>query len=76
MLREVFTRVKIKVFVTKAYYEDSDQTYDRYYAVQIFGIWYQILSKIIWCYNIDKKSKYKLKEIFDFWNLIKNIRDS
>ena len=38
MLREVFTRVKIKVFVTKAYYEDSDQTYDRYYAVQIFGI--------------------------------------
>lgn len=38
MLREVFTRVKVKVFVTKAYYEDSDQTYDRYYAVQIFGI--------------------------------------
>lgn len=38
MLREAFTRVNVKVFVTKAYYEDSDQTYDRYYAVQIFGI--------------------------------------
>lgn len=38
MLREAFTRINVKVFVTKAYYEDSDQTYDRYYAVQIFGI--------------------------------------
>ena len=38
MLRDVFTRINVKVFVTKAYYEDSDQTYDRYYAVQIFGI--------------------------------------
>ncbi len=38
MLRKVFTRVNVKVFVTKAYYEDSNQTYDRYYAVQIFGI--------------------------------------
>lgn len=38
MLRKVFTRVNVKVFVTKAYYENSNQTYDRYYAVQIFGI--------------------------------------
>lgn len=40
MLREVFSRVNIKVFVTRVPYENSKngETYDQYYAVQLFGI--------------------------------------
>ncbi|MDY6065915.1 MAG: cell wall-binding repeat-containing protein [Finegoldia sp.] len=38
MLRDVFTRVNVKVFVTRVPYENSKETYEQYYAVQLFGV--------------------------------------